>query len=157
MQMPDPKIPTIGTEHWTERDGAKLFLWNKRAPSAGTKSGVILFVHGSSMASQPTFDLQVPGRDDSSIMDVFARLGYDCWCLDMEGYGRSTKDRDNNADIARGAGDCSAAADYIGGAPTRAAIGAMQEGKNPLTAFASQYTKAPSTAPTTPNATPWVR
>ena len=114
MQMPDPKIPTVGAEHWTGRDGAKLFLWNKRAPSAGTKSGVILFVHGSSMASQPTFDLQVPGRDDSSIMDVFARLGYDCWCLDMEGYGRSTKDRDNNADIARGAGDCSAAADYIG-------------------------------------------
>ena len=24
--------------------------------------GTILFVHGSSMASQPTFDLQVPGR-----------------------------------------------------------------------------------------------
>ena len=62
------------------------------------------------MASQPTFDLQVPGRPDSSAMDHFARRGYDCWCVDMEGYGRSTKDRDNNAPISQGADDCCAAA-----------------------------------------------
>src|SRR5256885_11621227 len=31
----------------------------------------------------------------------------------MEGYGRSTKDRDNNATIAQGAEDCFAAASYI--------------------------------------------
>jgi pimeloyl-ACP methyl ester carboxylesterase len=31
----------------------------------------------------------------------------------MEGYGRSTKDRDNNAPIAQGADDCFAAAQYI--------------------------------------------
>ena len=31
----------------------------------------------------------------------------------MEGYGRSTKDRDNNAPIAQGANDCFAAATYI--------------------------------------------
>jgi pimeloyl-ACP methyl ester carboxylesterase len=31
----------------------------------------------------------------------------------MEGYGRSTKDRDNNAPIAQGADDCFAAATYI--------------------------------------------
>jgi pimeloyl-ACP methyl ester carboxylesterase len=65
------------------------------------------------MAAQPTFDLQVPGRPDSSVMDWFARRGYDCWCVDMEGYGRSTKDRDNNAPIAQGADDCFAAASYI--------------------------------------------
>jgi len=70
-------------------------------------------VHGSSMASQPTFDLQVPGRQDSSAMDVFARLGYDTWCVDMEGYGRSDKRRDINADIANGADDLAAAAEYI--------------------------------------------
>jgi pimeloyl-ACP methyl ester carboxylesterase len=46
-------------------------------------------------------------------MDHFARRGYDCWCLDMEGYGRSTKDRDNNAPISQGADDCYAAALYI--------------------------------------------
>jgi pimeloyl-ACP methyl ester carboxylesterase len=55
----------------------------------------------------------VPGRPDSSVMEYFARQGYDCWCVDMEGYGRSTKDRDNNAPIAFGADDCHAAATYI--------------------------------------------
>ena len=75
--------------------------------------GRVLFVHGSSMASQPTFDLQVPGRPDSSVMDFFAARGYDTWCVDMEGYGRSTKTRDNNAPISYGADDCFAAAAYI--------------------------------------------
>ncbi len=102
-----------GTEHWTTRDGAKLFLWNKNAGDPAKTRGAILFVHGSSMASQPTFDLQVPGRPYSSAMEYFASLGYDCWSVDMEGYGRSTKDRDNNAPISRGADDCYAAALYI--------------------------------------------
>jgi pimeloyl-ACP methyl ester carboxylesterase len=46
-------------------------------------------------------------------MDWFARRGFDCWCVDMEGYGRSTKTRDNNAPISHGADDCYAAAQYI--------------------------------------------
>ena len=103
-----------GTEHWTTRDGGvRLFLWNKHAGDPATAAGRILFVHGSSMASQPTFDLHVPGRPDSSVMDYFAARGYDTWCVDMEGYGRSTKDRDNNASIAQGAEDCLDAASYI--------------------------------------------
>ena len=80
---------------------------------AEARLGTILFVHGSSMASQPTFDLQVPGRQDSSAMDHFARLGYDTWCVDMEGYGRSDKRRDDQRDIANGADDLAAATDYI--------------------------------------------
>ncbi|MBV9956485.1 MAG: alpha/beta fold hydrolase [Pseudolabrys sp.] len=112
--MDDRTKPAIkGTEHWTERDGARLFLWNKVAGDPKNAVGTVLFVHGSSMASQPTFDLQVPGRPDSSAMDHFARHGYDCWSVDMEGYGRSTKDRDNNAPISQGAEDCYAAAQYI--------------------------------------------
>jgi len=101
-------------EHWTEKDaGVKLFLFEKYAAEPAASTGTILFVHGSSMAAQPTFDLQVPGRPDSSAMDWFARRGFDCWCVDMEGYGRSTKHRDNNAPIAQGADDCFAAAMYI--------------------------------------------
>ena len=73
----------------------------------------MLFVHGSSMASQPTFDLQVPGRPYSSAMDYFAAQGYDTWCFDMEGYGRSDKKREINCDIANGADDLAAATDYI--------------------------------------------
>ena len=91
----------------------KLFLYEKCAGDPAKSTGTILFVHGSSMASQPTFDLQVPGRPDSSAMDYFARHGFDCWSVDMEGYGRSTKDRDNNAPISQGADDCYAAALYI--------------------------------------------
>ena len=62
---------------------------------SGPRQGTILFVHGSSMASQPTFDLQVPGRPDCSAMDWFAARGFDTWCVDMEGYGRSDKKRDH--------------------------------------------------------------
>lgn len=102
-----------GQEHWTTTDGAKLFLWRKRDVSAATSRGTILFVHGSSMASTPTFDLSVPGRPHSSVMDWFAKHGFDTWCVDMQGYGRSTKDRPHNSDIATGANDCAAAADYI--------------------------------------------
>jgi pimeloyl-ACP methyl ester carboxylesterase len=55
----------------------------------------------------------VPSGSYTSAMEFFARRGYDTWCVDMEGYGRSTKDRDNNAPIAYGADDCFAAATYI--------------------------------------------
>ena len=109
-----PKIAVKSQEHWTDKDGGvKLFLFEKSAGDPAKTKGTILFVHGSSMASQPTFDLQVPDRPDSSAMDHFARLGYDCWSVDMEGYGRSTKTRDNNAPISQGADDCYAAALYI--------------------------------------------
>ena len=106
--------PVTGMEHWTARGEVRLFLWEKFTgdPGAG-KRGTILFVHGSSMASQPTFDLQVPGRPEISVMDAFARAGYDCWCMDNEGYGRSSKHRDITCDIANGADDLEAGAAYI--------------------------------------------
>jgi pimeloyl-ACP methyl ester carboxylesterase len=115
--MNKPVTPTAvirGEEHWTNKGSdVRLFLWNKHAGDPSGPAGRVLFVHGSSMASQPTFDLQVPGRADSSVMEYFAARGYDTWCVDMEGYGRSTKTRDNNAPIAYGADDCFAAASYI--------------------------------------------
>src|ERR1700745_4218062 len=60
MNINAPITKTVGREHYTEVKGQKLFLWEKLrtgAPAAGT----ILFVHGSSMASTPGFDLQAPG------------------------------------------------------------------------------------------------
>lgn len=104
-------ITTNGLEHWTQKGEIRLFLWEKFRGSPDATRGTILFVHGSSMASQPTFDLQIPGR--ASAMDHFASLGYDTWCVDMEGYGRSDKHRDINNDIANGADDLLAAADCI--------------------------------------------
>jgi pimeloyl-ACP methyl ester carboxylesterase len=114
-------LPEVaGTEHWTKKLAAgqdvRLFLWRKRLrdpSSGGARRGTILFVHGSSMASTPVFDLQIPGRPQSSTMDWFSRLGYDTWCVDCEGYGRSDKSRPVNADISCGADDVAAASEYI--------------------------------------------
>ena len=106
-----------GAEHWTKKSTAsgdvRLFLWQKKSVSAKAQ-GTILFVHGSSMGSQPTFDLAVPGRPDSSVMEWFAERGFDTWCLDNEGYGRSDKSRPINCDIANGADDLAVATQYIG-------------------------------------------
>lgn len=102
-----------GTEHWTTKGDIRLFLWQKPAATDVPFAGTILFVHGSSMASQPTFDLSVPGRPDSSVMDWFARRGFDTWCMDNEGYGRSDKHRPINFDIANGADDLAAGSQYI--------------------------------------------
>ncbi len=115
------KLPDVaGTEHWiakrTDAGDVKLFLWRKRvrdASTAGPRRGTVLFVHGSSVPSTPVFDLQIPGRPDASTMDVFSRYGYDTWCLDCEGYGRSDKWRPVNSDISCGADDVAAASEYI--------------------------------------------
>jgi pimeloyl-ACP methyl ester carboxylesterase len=112
-----------GTEHWTRKrvgsDDVRLFLWRKQLP-AGRPSdrtkprrGTILFVHGSSVSATPVFDLQIRGKPEASTMDWFARLGYDTWCVDCEGYGRSDKSRPVNADVSCGADDLAAASDYI--------------------------------------------
>jgi pimeloyl-ACP methyl ester carboxylesterase len=113
-----------GTAHWTIKragsDKVKLFLWRKRlnnpvvaAPDKHT--GTILFVHGSSVSATPVFDLQIPGKPEASTMDWFARRGYDTWCVDCEGYGRSDKSRAVNADVSCGADDLAAASEYIFG------------------------------------------
>ena len=98
-------------QHWARKGDVRLFLWEKKAAKA---RGTILFVHGSSMASQPTFDLEVPGRPHSSAIEWFAARGFDCWCMDHEGYGRSDKSRPINCDISNGADDLAAATQYIG-------------------------------------------
>ena len=118
--MADTKKPVVwtgGIEHWTKRSTPQgdidLFLWSKLANPAVPKKGVIFFVHGSSMASQPTFDLNVPGRPWSSAMDWFVNQGFDTWTMDSEGYGRSSKFRNINSDIGNGADDLAAGTAYV--------------------------------------------
>lgn len=101
-----------GNEHWARKGDVKLFLWQK-ASAGGTPKGTILFVHGSSMGSQPTFDLQVAGRPHSSVMEWFAERGFDTWCMDNEGYGRSDKSRPINCDISNGADDLAVGTEYL--------------------------------------------
>jgi pimeloyl-ACP methyl ester carboxylesterase len=96
-----------------EGAAVNLFLWRKQAAVPGPRKGTALFVHGSSVSSLPVFDLQIPGRPEASTMDWFARLGYDTWCVDCEGYGKSDKSRAINADIACGADDLAAASETI--------------------------------------------
>ena len=104
-----------GSEHWTTKKtdagDVRLFMWRKR--NDDVRKGTILFVHGSSVSATPVFDLQIPGKPEASTMDWFARLGYDTWCVDCEGYGRSDKWRPVNADVSCGADDVAAAAEYI--------------------------------------------
>ena len=108
---------TGGVEHWTHKNtpegDIKLFLWEKKASSRVPHAGSIFFVHGSSMASQPTFDLHVEGRPYSSAMDWFADHGFDTWTMDNEGYGRSDKHRNINFNISNGADDLEAGSAYI--------------------------------------------
>jgi pimeloyl-ACP methyl ester carboxylesterase len=119
--IPQKKLqPLTGKAHWTVKHVAntdvRLFMWQKPAVlGSGLKApkGTIVFVHGSSVSSTPVFDLQIPGRPESSMMDWFARLGYDTWCFDCEGYGRSDKSRPVNADIACGADDLEVVSEYI--------------------------------------------
>jgi pimeloyl-ACP methyl ester carboxylesterase len=111
--MDQAQASVIGQEHWTHKGDVRLFMWEKYVGNPDSNRPTVLFVHGSSMASQPTFDLKVPGRPDSSAMDWFAQRGFSTWCVDMEGYGRSDKKRDINFDIANGVDDLVAASDYI--------------------------------------------
>ena len=103
-----------GTEHWVnKKENVKLFLWEKNLENTNNTKGTILFVHGSSMASKPTFDLNVEERPFSSAMNWFSLKGYNTWCVDMEGYGKSSKHRDIFYDISNGADDLNAASEYI--------------------------------------------
>ncbi len=121
---PDLPAPAAPAGIWTEsywavktRNGQaiRLAMYRKRlgAPAAGeAPRPVLLFVHGSSPAALASFDLSVPGRDDYSMMNVFARHGYDVWTLDHEGYGRSDR-TEGNSDIASGVADLVVATDLI--------------------------------------------
>ena len=109
----------VGVEHWVTKTHAggpiRLYAWEKYAPAFdGNFVGTALLVHGSSMASTPSFDLQVPGHPrEHSLMDFLAEHGFDVWCFDCEGYGRSDKIRDSKFLVADGADDAAAVADYI--------------------------------------------
>ena len=55
-----------------------------RAGAAGPVSGARLL-----QSARTSFDLAVPGKGEYSLMNVFARYGYDVWTMDHDGYGRS--------------------------------------------------------------------
>jgi pimeloyl-ACP methyl ester carboxylesterase len=94
--------------HWAEKGHVRLALYRKRLATGDGPRPVLFLVHGSSNAALPSFDLTVPGKGEYSMMNVFARLGWDVWTMDHEGYGRSSR-TEGNSDIASGAADLAAA------------------------------------------------
>jgi pimeloyl-ACP methyl ester carboxylesterase len=97
-------------EYWAKKGDIPLWMYRKRlgAPKAGEPSRpVLFFVHGSSVSSRG-FDLNVPGHGEYSVMNEFARYGFDCWTMDHENYGKSGR-TSGNADIASGVEDLKAA------------------------------------------------
>ncbi|HEX4408005.1 MAG TPA: alpha/beta fold hydrolase [Xanthobacteraceae bacterium] len=102
-------------DYWAQKGDVKLYLFRKRvgAPNPSAPPLPVLFlVHGSSMSARSSYDLQVPGTN-YSLMDVFARYGFDVWTMDHEGYGRSAMTQ-SNSDIMSGVADLKAAVPVIG-------------------------------------------
>jgi pimeloyl-ACP methyl ester carboxylesterase len=70
--------------------GIDIFVRNKRPAglAAFTPERTVLFVHGSTYPAHTGFDIPLGGQ---SWMDHVASRGYDVYCLDVRGYGRSTR------------------------------------------------------------------
>jgi pimeloyl-ACP methyl ester carboxylesterase len=100
-----------GVEHWVENGPIKLYVWEK---FSGSKSAnkVLILAHGSATAGKESFDLQVPGFPDMSLMDVLARQGFDVFALDTRGFGRSTHP-EGHITTAEASQDLKAVVDYV--------------------------------------------
>lgn len=108
---------TIWSEdYFVPREDVQLYVYRKRAtaPEAGEKPlPVLMLVHGSTVSGRNTYDLQVPGGTDYSVMDYFAAQGYDVWTVDHEGYGRSSWSGRGNSDVKTGAKDLEAVIPFV--------------------------------------------
>jgi pimeloyl-ACP methyl ester carboxylesterase len=96
-------------EHWAKKGNVDLYLYRKRQVGDGSTAKPVLFlVHGSTFSCRGSYDLQVPGRQNYSMMDHFAGLGFDVWSMDHEGYGHSSR-TGSHAGIMVGVEDLKAA------------------------------------------------
>ena len=105
--------PITGKQHWTRKGDVRLFLWQKNAgaPSRQTRHHPVRARLVDGLAA----DLRSQGAGPAGRLgDGLVRArGFDTWCMDNEGYGRSDKSRPINCDIANGADDLAAGTDYI--------------------------------------------
>ena len=101
-------------EYWAKKGDVPLCIFRKRlgAPRPGESPRPVLFlVHGSSVTWR-IFDLDTPGHGEYSMMNVFARWGFDVWTMDHENYGKSGR-TSGNSDIASGAQDLKTAMQVV--------------------------------------------
>ena len=84
--------PSIVTEEYmvpTPTQGIEVFLRSKRPENAPASAArTLLFCHGATYPAHAAFDLPLAGV---SWMDYIAGRGFDVWCIDLPGYGRSTR------------------------------------------------------------------
>ncbi|MBR0671961.1 alpha/beta hydrolase [Neoroseomonas soli] len=75
--------------------GIEIFVRNKRPQgmNAFSPARTLLFVHGATYPAHTSFDLPLGGL---SWMDYVAGRGFDVWCMDIRGYGRSTRPPEMN-------------------------------------------------------------
>lgn len=102
-------------QYWAMKGEVRLAIYRKRMkpPVKGEKPLPVLFlVHGSSLSALSSYDIVAPGIGDYSLMNAFARFGFDVWTMDHEGYGRSTV-TSGNSDIASGVEDLKAATEIV--------------------------------------------
>ena len=132
--------PVVASEYWADKNGVKLWVYRKRIEGAPVR-GRLFLVHGSSYSGKTMFDLQVPDREGYSMMDVFARWGYDVWTMDHEGYGHSDK-TSSNSDIQSGVEDLAAAMKVVereARGPARLAFFGQSSGALRAARFANQH------------------
>ena len=131
--------PIVANEYWAAKNGVKLWVYRKRVANVVPLARLFL-VHGSSYSGKTMFDLQVPDREGYSMMDVFARWGYDVWTMDHEGYGHSDRTA-GNSDIQSGVEDLKAAMAVVEKEGGQARLGFFGQSSGALRAarFATQH------------------
>ena len=132
--------PILAEEFWTQKNGVKLWIYRKHVKSTGAAQPVLFLVHGSSYSAKTMYDLQVPNRSNYSMMDYFARLGFDVWTMDHEGYGHSDR-TSSYSDVASGVDDLKAAMAVVTKATgqTKAAFFGQSSGSLRAGSFANAY------------------
>jgi pimeloyl-ACP methyl ester carboxylesterase len=133
--------PVVAEQFWANKGSVKLWIYRKQlaAPAAAPRP-LLFLVHGSSYSSQTMYDLQVPDRINYSMMDYFARLGFDVWTMDHEGYGHSDRTA-AYSDIASGVADLQVAMALIARTTgvSRAAFFGQSSGSLRAAAFANAH------------------
>jgi len=81
----------VAEDYWAKKGDVDLYMHRKYKADSDTPRPVLVLVHGSSQAARTSVDLDIPGHGEYSTMKTFARLGYDVWTMDHEGYGKSSR------------------------------------------------------------------
>jgi pimeloyl-ACP methyl ester carboxylesterase len=105
----------------TQDAGVEIYLKNKHLDGLARRSAdkTLIFVHGATYPAETAFDLPIDGV---SMMDLFARQGFDVYLVDLHGYGKSPRPSEMDqppeankpiTDTAEANRDMGAAIDYV--------------------------------------------